>query len=804
MKVRLNWLRHYVNVDVGVGELADIFTSLGFEVEGVERIGLQRQDTLLVGEIKEIRQHPNADKLSVCQVCVGDGDVRQIVCGAKNFKLFDHVPVALPGTVLPGGEKINSSTLRGVQSDGMMCSGRELGMGDDHSGLMILDATTSAGTNLHDALEIASDVVFDLAVTPNRGDCLSYIGMARELACKLGKQLKLPPFQIFDISQPDKCMGSIVVESDKCSCYHAFGLKGVKVGPSPAWLANDLKASGIKSINSVVDICNWVMLETGNPMHAFDLRKIRDLELNIRYARDGESIVGLDGKKHDLNRSVTVIADSGQPLVIAGIIGSIDAEIDNATTDILVESACFDSAAIMQSSRALGISTDSSNRFARSVDACTCEYAGNRAVGMILDICGGEYVHRDVAKGHTHIPAKLSVPREFIARKLGFGIDREYTLRILSALGFGVELDGDAFAITVPSHRHDVTIAEDIAEECLRMCGTDKIPNGAVRLESVHRDDAEPFVFCKGTRRLLADCNFFECYNYSLTDSAQMDALCGKGNCIKLSNPLLSDQNSYRPSLIPGLLSTLRFNIQNGNFDGRFFEVGKVAARVDGEFSEYLAVALVALEKSLDRTVTGACGVNFNYLKKICLDILANILDLKQIDLQIISNSQIWQPGYAAEYCQLPHSGVDVKCGLINRKTLKSFFDLKHNVWGAEIMIADFVLGEKSARHTYEPFSQFPRVSKDISVIVPEEEFAGNVQRALEECIQKSLTPGINLEYIKLFDIYSGESVAAGKKAFGFEISFRSNGRTLTDGEVQHLLDASRCELEKIYEIRGI
>jgi phenylalanyl-tRNA synthetase beta chain len=803
MRIGLNWLKHYVSVDVSVSELSDIFTSLGFEVENVERIGLQRQDTLLVGEIREIQQHPNADKLSVCQVYVGDGNMRQIVCGAKNFKLFDHVPVALPGSTLPNGEKIDNSTLRGVQSDGMMCSGRELGIGDDHSGLMILDTTIPAGTNLHNALGIANDVIFDLAVTPNRGDCLSYIGLARELACKLDKKLELPPFQIFDISRPDKCMGDIVVESDKCSCYYAFCIKSVKVSSSPGWLANDLKTSGIKSINNVVDICNWVMLETGNPMHAFDLHKISNLELKIRYAKDGESIVGLDGKKHDLDRDVTVIADSRQPLVIAGIIGSIDAEIDNATADILVECACFDPAAIMRSSRALGVSTDSSNRFARSVDACACECAGNRAVGMILDICGGEYVHRDVAKRHTHTSTKLNVSHEFITRKLGFDIDREYIVRILSALGFGIELDGDAFAITVPSHRHDVAIPEDIVEECLRMCGTDRIPNSAVQLASVHRNDAEPFAFCKDARRLLANRDFFECYNYSLTDSAQMDALCGKGNCIKLSNPLLSDQNSYRPSLIPGLLSTLRFNIQNGNFDGRFFEVGKVAVKVDGRFNEHLAIALIALEKSLDRTVGGACDVDFSCVKKICLDILASVLDPKRIDLRIISNSKIWQPGYAAEYCQLQHSGVDVKCGLINKKALKSFFDLKHSIWAAEIIIADCVLGE-SARHTYEPFSQFPRVSKDISVVVPEEEFVGNVQRALEKCIRKSLTPGVNLEYIKLFDIYSGESVTAGKKAFGFEISFRSNERTLTDGEVQRLLDASRRELEKIYEIRGI
>jgi phenylalanyl-tRNA synthetase beta chain len=546
------------------------------------------------------------------------------------------------------------------------------------------------------------------------------------------------------------------------------------------------------------------MLETGNPMHAFDLHKIAGLELNIRHAKDGESIAGLDCKKHDLNCGVTVIADSKRPLVIAGMIGSIDAEIDDTTTDILIECACFDSAAIMHSSRDLGISTDSSNRFSRSVDACACEQAGNRAIGMILDICGGEYVHRDVAKRHAHTPVEFSITREFIANKLGFAIDCKYILHILSALGFDVRLDGDVFAITVPSHRHDITIPADIVEECLRVYGTDKIPESAVKLSSVHRNDAEPFIFCRKVRRLLANRHFFECYNYSLADAVQVEALCGKGNCIKLRNPLLLDQNCYRPSLIPGLLSTLRFNIQNGNFDGHFFEVGKVAVKVGDRFSEYLAVALIALEKSLDRSITGVCEVNFNCVKKMCFDILASVLDTEQINFQVISDSKVWHPGYAAEYCQLPHLGVDIKCGLINKKTLKSFFDLKPNIWAAEIIIADSVLAKKSVKHTYKPFSQFPRVSKDISIVVPEEEFAGNVQWTLKKCVLKSLTPGVNLEYIKLFDIYSGESVGPGKKAFGFEISFRSNEWTLTDREVQFLLNASRCELEKIYEIRRI
>ncbi|MDR1255829.1 MAG: phenylalanine--tRNA ligase subunit beta [Puniceicoccales bacterium] len=804
MKIGLNWLKRYVDVDVDTAALPDIFTSLGFEVEGMECIGLRRQNTLVVGEIQGIEQHPNADKLSLCQVCVGENDVRQIVCGAKNFKLLDRVPVALPGTILPGDVSINSSMLRGVRSDGMMCSGGELGVKDDHSGLLILDPASPIGANLHDVLPVENDVIFDLSVTANRGDCLSYVGMARELACKLGKELKLPPPKPLAISNPMELMGPIGVESEDCSCYHAFCVRGVKIGPSPDWLANDLRAAGVKSVNNLVDVCNWVMLETGNPLHAFDLKKIVHGELHIRYALDGESMVGLDGKNHGLSRTVTVIADAARPLVIAGIIGSVDAEIDNSTTDILIESACFNPAAIMRSSRALGISTDSSHRFARSVDAHACERSGNRAVEMVLDLCGGEYVQKISAKKYECTPLEMRVEHGLIERRLGFEIGEEFIAYTLTALGFGVNFDGGTYAISVPPHRHDIALPVDIVEECLRVYGTDKIPSHPVQLTSVRRNDDGPYAFCTKTRHLLVNRGFFECYNYSLGDTTTLEAMCGEGSCINLRNPLLSDQNCYRQSLLPGLLSTLLSNIQNGNFDDQFFEVGKVAVKVGGEFSECLAVGLISLESSLDRTIGNVRTVNFCHMKELCFDILANILDTKQIDLRAISDSKIWQPGYGAEYGQLARSGVDVRCGLLNKKTLKSFFDLRCNVFAGEIIVADSVFTRKPAKHVYKPFSQFPRISRDISVVVSKGELAGDVQRVLEKCVKKSLAPHVEMEYVRLFDVYSGERIAPSKKALGFEVGFRSNERTLTDGEVQLLFDASQRALEKFYEIRKV
>lgn len=803
MKISLNWLKRYVDINVDVKSLSDIFTSLGFEVENVESIGLMKQSTLVVGEIQEISQHPNADKLSVCKVCVNVNDVRQIVCGAKNFKLFDHVPVALPGTILPENVQINESNLRGVQSCGMMCSSRELGLGNDHAGLLILDKSTRVGTILHDAIDISSDTIFDLSITSNRGDCLGYFGIAREIGCKLCLPTKFPKEDKPTIKSQKSLMDKITVISDDCSCYYAFCINGVKIQKSPDWLVKDLQTSGIKSINNVVDICNWVMLESGNPLHAFDIKKVKNRILNVRYAANGESLLGLDNKVHDLNDMMTVIADSECPLVIAGIVGSIDAEIDDSTTDVLIESACFDHAAIMKTSRFLGVLTDSSYRFSRSVDGALCEYSGIRATKLILDLCGGEYVQNIVAKKYENHAKVINISGGFIAQKLGFQIEHSEILRILTALNFEVKGLGTELIITVPSFRSDIERPIDIVEECLRVYGTENLPNKAVILDSVHRVDHRAYTFYTQVRQILANHGFFECYNYSLLDSKVVTALFGEDHLIGLKNPLLSDQDCFRPSLLPGLLATLKFNIQNGNYDGSFFEIGKVAVQINNERNECLAVSFIAPESPFDRQLK-SCKVDFLDVKKLCLDVLNSLTNPKQIDLQPILESKIWQPEYAAEYLSLARSGIEIKCGLLNKCSLKSHFDIKSNIWGAEIILSDSVFTRKGLNKVYKPFSQFPRISKDISIIVNRDEKVGKVKHILEKIAKKSVANTVKIEYITLFDIYAGDRIDNTKKAFGFEINFRSDERTLTDNEVQKSFEYIQNEISKIYEIRKI
>ncbi len=804
MKISLNWLRRYINVNLDTESLADVFTSLGFEIENIDFTGLKRQKSLVVGEIQKIDQHPNADKLSICSVSVGNDNLRQIVCGAKNFKLMDHVPVALPGTILPGDVKIEESKLRGILSSGMMCSGRELGLSNDHDGLLILSKDTEVGKILHDVINIPSDIIFDLSVTSNRGDCLSYLGIARELGSKLNLPVSFPDVTKTPIVNNSELLKCVNVSSKDCSCYYGFCITGINVQESPDWLINDLNTAGMKSINSVADICNWVMLETGNPLHVFDVKKIKNGQLNIRYATDDESLVGLDNKLHNLNSSVTVIADFEKPLVIAGIIGSIDAEVDDSTTDIFIESACFDHASIMLSSRNLNVSTESSYRFTHVVDAAACKSSGERALSLILEICGGEYVQYIPAKEHLKERTNISISNDLFFKKLGFCIPRDDIVNILQRLGFDVKITDVGFNVVVPSFRSDIERPIDIIEECLRVYGTDKIPNLPVNITNVKRNDHCSFTFLRNVRQILSNHDFFECYNYSFNDVNIVRNLLSSEPLVELENPLNIDQSCYRQSLLPGLLTTLKINIQNGNWENKFFEAGKIVTKVNTLPSECLAISCITTEIPLNRQIEFK-KVTFLDVKKLCFDVLKSLINTNQIKLSSMGASFLWQAEHSAEYCSLDRSGIEIKCGLLNKKSLKRYFDLKQNIWGIEIIITDAVFERnRSKNKRYKRFGVFPRVSKDISIIVDRNVQVGDVMSLLEKISKKSINSSIKIEYISLFDIYTGEQIGSDKKALGFEISFRSDERTLTDSEVQEFFEKIQNEVLKFYEIRKL
>jgi phenylalanyl-tRNA synthetase beta chain len=806
MKISMRWLRRYLDLSVDDDELGELFTSLGLEVESVEKIGVARQKTLVVGQVLEIEKHPNADKLSLCRVCVGEGDVRQIVCGAKNFTVGDRIPVALPGTILPDDFRIGKSELRGVVSDGMMCSGREIGIGDDNSGLLILDENTTIGAILHDEICIDCDTIYDLSLTANRGDCMCHIGVARDLAAKLNVALNLPKIDGVDSVQSERPDGhfleAISIETSGCECYAAVCVRGIKIGESPEWLRRDLAAVGIRSINNAVDVGNWVMMETGQPVHVFDAKKIVGNRLTIRSAVDGETMITLDGKSRALNNSMVVICDGERPLVVGGIVGSVDAEVDWQTVDVLIESAYFMPEVIRQASKNLNFSTESSQRFARDIDGSNVSNCGLRTANLLRDVCGGEVISKCWKVGS---PRRHSLTIAFcpstIAKLCGFAIPLDWAANTLQRLGFRVDkLSENHWNVTIPAHRPDIECAADIASECLRIHGTDKIPTVAARCIGAHRSSDRSIIFSQKAGEYLANHGFFECYNPPLRSDAAVEKFFGENSALKMENPVSVDQNCYRNSLIPGLVDALRFNIQNGNTQGKFFEIGRIVLRIDGKFNECIAIGCVATETPLERSWVAAEVIDF-YAIKALISPLTDGFAGRMPNFQPVMDGGIWQIRQSAFCGFLNREKFCISCGLLDANFTK-FLDVRRRLMAAEIIVHPSIFERAQPADFYGQFSQFPRISRDLSLVVGADKAAAEVEGDVQRAVKKTISGDIELESTNIFDAYCGEGVADGTKNIGIAINYRSNRRTLTDGEVQLAFNALQDSVGKLYGIR--
>ena len=489
MKASLKWLNKYVDLDgVSVDEIAEALPMLGLEVEGIETTGLKPLDKVVVGEILSREPHPDSDHLGVCMVKISpDAEPIQIVCGASNYKVGDRVPVALIGAKLPTedgkGFEIKQSKLRGVMSNGMMCSARELGLGQDHSGLLILENRPEIGTPINDVFT-DSDTVFEIELTANRGDCLSHIGVARELAAKFGRTLKKPELKYspkYSTTPEGGLLESVELKTPNCPLYNAISIKGVKIAPSPEWMRRDLEAVGLRSINNVVDVTNYVLMEYGQPLHAFDARKIGGKKIIVRQATEGEKIQTLDEKIHTLSTDVTLICDASGPVAMAGVMGGLNSEVENDTVDVVIEAAYFNPGNIRSTSRKYSISTDSSYRFARDVDPNGTLEAGRRAADLIVETAGGEIVETACLAGSMpRGDRKIKISRKFIEDSIGFEAPAEEIEKVFRGLGFGVESEGDGqWLVTVPTFRSDVDRPVDLVEEYVRMIGSDRIPNSS-------------------------------------------------------------------------------------------------------------------------------------------------------------------------------------------------------------------------------------------------------------------------------------------------------------------------------------
>jgi phenylalanyl-tRNA synthetase beta chain len=798
MKVTLNWLRNHVDFAGTPEELTERLTLLGLEVEGVERLAGQF-DGVVVAQVLSRDKHPNADKLSVCRVADGQGE-RQIVCGAQNFKAGDKVPLILPGASLPpkAGETqpftIKVGKIRSVESHGMMCSHEELGIEPEafglrrEDGLLILPETATVGQPLAVHLGLSgSDVVFDLEVTPNRPDLNSVIGIAREVAAVTGKPLRLPLVTLPEVPAGVAAPAVVRLEApDLCPRYTALVIRGLKVGPSPAWLRSALEKVGLRSINNVVDISNFVMLETGQPLHTFDLRRLRTNaaglpEVVIRRASEGETFTTLDGREHTLNPENLLIADAAGGIALAGVMGGLDSGIQADTTDVLIESAYFTPTGIRRTSKALALRTDASYRFERGADVQAAASAGRRCAQLLLELAGGSLSGQAIDVFPNPPQAKELTLRQDRAKVL-LGVDIPSGTQAGFLAGLGLEevgqgsRDGGATSVwRVPSWRVDLKREVDLVEEVARLFGVDRIPSTAPRgAVGSHPFDATYDRFAE-VRRILTGLGLDEAQGQTLISDTSARRVSEE--VVLLANPLSSDMNALRPSLLPGLLDSLSHNLTRRNGDVQLFEIGRVFTLQNGAAREGWRVA-IALTGARDPRFWSGADRNAK----------ADVYDLKGLVEELIERLGLRGVAYARRPESTPLMlesaaitlGGKLPLGQLGQllPTLAKRHDLRDAVLLAELDL-DVLLARSNPARSFKPLAAFPSIQRDVAMIVPEATTHEAVLAAV-----KQAKPG-HLEAVELFDVFRGKHVPEGHKSLAYSFTYRAADRTLKDDEVQ-------------------
>ena len=761
MKISLEWLKDYVALPGSADALAELLTNAGTEVVGRENRG-NIPDKVVVAQILSSEQHPNADRLSVCQVDDGSGQPRQIVCGAKNYKVGDKVPLAMPGAVLGPDFKIKAGKLRGVTSDGMMCSAKELALAEDAEGLLILPADTPVGKPAKELFP--PDTVLELEVTPNRPDMLGYQGVAREVAALTQVEAKVADAAAVAQKAAD---GFVRLEDSGCPFYTARIIRGVKVGPSPQWLADRLTAVGLRPINNIVDVTNYVLLETGQPLHAFDLAKL-DGGIVVRNAQEGEQLKALDGSDLKLRAHDLVIADAKKPVALAGVMGGAESGVSGGTTDILLESAWFEPTLVRKTSRELGISTDSSYRFERRVDPCGVAAASARAAELILQTAGGTAdAELLVAGAPPQTEMEVTLDNNRCRALLGLDIADEEIEDILQRLG----LVRSGSKWKVPSYRPDLTREVDLIEEVIRVAGIERVPSrlrgfpAEASAADLRHDNAE-----KLRGRLRAQ-GFSEARtSHFVSPEALQRTGVAADHAVAMRNPLGADQALLRPVLLSGLLEALARNLRHGADSVRLFEFGPVFRKYGVE--EQTALALVASGGDSD------------------------LYELKGV-LRAAFGPVDFAPE-AGLAMRVSGCGAD---GVVRRlpRALAEAHDAKDAVYFAEVVI-DGWLGKSPAEVRVQPLPKFPAVERDLSLVLPR----AVTYAAIEKALLGAKAP--HLQSVGLKDVFldaSGAKLAADQRSVTVNLTFRGEGRTLTSDEVDRavetLRDHAKAELGAVF-----
>jgi phenylalanyl-tRNA synthetase beta chain len=809
MKVTLNWLKQYVDFDWSPEELAQRLTMLGLEVERVEKVAGEFEG-VVVGQILTKDKVPGSDKLSVCKV--NDGKIeRTIICGAQNHNPGDKIPLILPNFALPmkAGDKepfvIKERKVFGITSQGMMCSPQELGLPDQVDGLLILPQDAPIGTAFSEYLgRSGSDVVYDLEITPNRPDWNSVIGIAREIAAVTGNALKLPTIQFLNTSS-EPISGVVAVrieEPELCPRYTARVVRKVKVGPSPDWLRTTLEKVGIRSINNVVDVTNFVMLECGQPLHAFDYHLLTGATTTstptivVRRAADGEKFTTLDRQERILTKDTLLIADEVKGIALAGVMGGQNSEINDNTKDVLIESAYFNPTNIRRTSKALGLRSESSYRFERGADVGICDWASRRAAQLICDLAKGE-VLAEAVDAHPHpAPSKtIALRHEKVSQLLGITLRPEEIEYYLAQLGLKVgnrkarpidaEPTLEPTTFSIPTFRVDLKREVDLIEEIARLHGVDKIPStpprgaiGSNEFDAVYDQIGE-------ARRLLTSLGLNEAQGQTLVSGTETG---GFEAAVRLANPLSSDMDVLRPTLLTGLLHSLRHNISRKNYDVALFEIGRVFRPTSGgpiPKGSVEHVGKMVEERRVAIALTGQRNAGFwegtDREAKFEIHDLKGILEefLEQFGIKGQTYARRNEPTSLFVESAAITLGGKLPLGELGQVTpaLAKRYDLRDAVYLAELNL-DQLLARRNGARSFKALPQFPGMRRDIAMVVPEATTHDAVLSAVKQAKVQ------NLEAVELFDVFRGKNIPTGQKSMAYGFMYRSPEKTLTDAEV--------------------
>jgi len=773
MKISEQWLRTWVNPPISTGEMVEQLTMAGLEVEGTEPAAGEFTD-VVVAKVESVEKHPDADKLSVCTVADGS-ETLQIVCGAANVRAGLSVALARVGAVLPGNFKIKPARLRGVASAGMLCSEKELGLAEQSDGIMELPADAPVGTNLRDYLKL-DDTIIEIDLTPNRGDCLSIAGLARELGtlnrCNVTEEVHEP------YKQSIKETFEINVEApEACPHYAGRVFRGVDVtAPTPVWMVERLRRSGIRSLGAVVDVTNYVMIELGQPMHAFDLEQL-DGRVIVRYAYQSEKITLLDGKSIDLEQNTLVIADNSRPLALAGIMGGENSGVNDRTHSIFLESAYFARETIAGKARSYGLHTDSSHRFERGVDPQLQVHAIDRATELILEICGGEVGPvTEVTKIDHHWDRRpIDLRHDRISRVLGIELEADEVIDILRRLGMEVKSFKDHWMVKPPSFRFDIEIEADLLEELVRVHGYNNIPRTQPKYHAAMREMSESRQPLTQPRKSLVDRGYFEAITYSFVDPKWQAVLDPGNEAVKLANPLSSEMSVMRTTIWPGLLQAVRYNLNRQQDRVRLFETGQVFLQGEARLQQVdrIAGAICGLIND-EQWAENSREVDFYDLKADIEALLGNGVD---IEYRAEAHPALHPGQSAAVYKNGEAIGW---LGALHPQAV-SELDLNITVYIFEL---DLDAVRQSHLPAFRPLSKFPEVRRDLAILINENISA----KSIEDCIRSSSSK--ILQEVQLFDIYTGKGVDKGLKSVAFGLILQDFSRTLTDQDIDSEIES--------------